>query len=358
MNEKLVNENLEKLERAKDEGLWVLNGNHNRRVQGLVTGIDTLRSKREDKQRAFSYINSIDRRQVTILEKIDFHTDLRKEKTSTTIAVPKSSGSYSASFYFKAAFDLLSADARNQGKQLWFITIQLNDDVSRQLYEDKSSCVGLKKILSYRLKKAVRGNVKGLMVLERSTNRDAILVDYNYCTEGYGVYESPLHAHVVVVATESEVNHLKSKHSPYSWRKYATPSNNAIQIKSGYEGYRYKYDKAVMVCGTKVVIPASIDKVVYDIDLGLFDYLSKHIGDEIVPGKQNFCAIGISRVMSFYCKRLFEIRLRLLTLYRHSKYKVEKGYDVPLDFAEYVEKLKRIKLWAYQGELGRVGKFC
>ena len=71
MNEKLVNENLEKLERAKDEGLWVLNGNHNRRVQGLVTGIDTLRSKREDKQRAFSYINSIDRRQVTILEKID-----------------------------------------------------------------------------------------------------------------------------------------------------------------------------------------------------------------------------------------------------------------------------------------------
>jgi hypothetical protein len=285
---------LAELDRISSAEQNKLNGNSKRRVMGLLTKRDTKHwlTKEGTTEQNKSYNSSIDERQTSYLDSIG------------PVAVPylpsvinhfEGKGLFCHNPNLTYSFEVLQQIAKEREQVLGFITVQLSEKITAQLYAEKSPITRIRKLITYRAGKLLKDPLRGLIVLERSHCVCHGEVAQGGSEDQESDFKSGLHIHMLLVGERKEIDLLKDVNIKYSLRSLSSPAANSVVIQYDYLIKRLGESEGGLRsdCIVKSRLP---------IDGSLPDYLSKELHKPISSfDKQNFGLIGIrSEVKSLW----------------------------------------------------------
>ncbi|WNC72716.1 hypothetical protein RGQ13_01675 [Thalassotalea psychrophila] len=218
--------------------------------------------------------------------------------------------------YTRFAFNSLKQFSDITDKDLASVTFQLSEEVSRLLYRSDNPTRVIHNKLQYYFKKYFNGQAKGVLSIERSTERVMTNVINN---RGQIIpVACQLHVHMLIAGNNSELKRFCGKcPGERGIKNLCSPENNAVLIKSYYKRKTLDY-----TIGSR-----EYKTVDCPIDAGAADYMTKEFDRPIVPGKRNFSFFGIESSVKAKWERAFLLQQRLLSLIDDVRYQLKSEVD-------------------------------
>jgi hypothetical protein len=321
---------LSSLCRLKAQAQNTLNGNTNRRVIGNLTKRNNLREYGTANDNRL-YNASLDERQRGYLESVG---SVLPYYTPSVVSCFKDRKGFNHNPNLTYAFEALKKIADDENKDLIFITSQLSDIESINLYEHDSPASHIRSKVSRKLKTLLNSPVRGFLVLERSPTRMIERMAQNASDSPLQDKVNGLHFHMLLVSEKSNFEGSNKVKVLKALKGLTTGADNATIIKLNYVVKRL--DETVDGLRADSMI-----EIITPIDGSLSDYLSKELGNPISKcGNQNFALMGIREDVKRLWSECHDKQVALNQLVD----KISKEIDAEIDTGDMQTRINKVLL--------------